>query len=146
MLYVLAMSFNHISSLDNDTFSENPELGLLYLADNQIEVIHSSLFKNVENLRLLEVSNNIINRIERNTLTAWPKMQYLTLSNNTCIDESFSTYQIEAFTAKFETCFFNYDGEEAPTTLGASSLFTSVLLNVTLLLTLFIFMVANFCY
>ena len=73
---------NRITIISNDSFAHQPELEVLDLGKNHIEIIEELAFNNLVNLKELWLDNNLIQSLPRNVFRHVSKLETLDLSDN----------------------------------------------------------------
>ena len=81
-LQYLDLHQNKITSIKSDTFNNLAKLKVLYLHENRITSIESNTFNNFLNLKRIDLDNNEISVIEDNNFNNLPNLEYLYLHQN----------------------------------------------------------------
>jgi len=76
------LSFNSISTLDENSFDSMPHLNNVVVSDNSIKLLHPEVFWRLEDLRHLDMHNNNIDYIHPNAFRNNPRLSKLDLSCN----------------------------------------------------------------
>jgi Leucine-rich repeat (LRR) protein len=93
----LYVSYNHIKVLPPKLLWNLPKLKIFSADSNRIELIPRDFFKNNRELEGIGIDDNKITRIEVD-FTLLPKLNYLNLETNTCINEVCYECNIEKLT------------------------------------------------
>jgi Leucine-rich repeat (LRR) protein len=78
---------SHLKEIQNDDFKFIPNLKILSLQQNDIEVVEKDSFKFNKNLEILNLGLNKIRYVHPTALDQLPKLVQLYLSSNQCIDD-----------------------------------------------------------
>lgn len=81
-VYEIDLSYNNITSLDNDVFSNLPELYKINLANNAIEDIEKSAFQGSLGIRIIDLTNNSLTQLVSDVFNESPKLEQLWLGGN----------------------------------------------------------------
>ncbi|XP_017780514.1 PREDICTED: adhesion G protein-coupled receptor A3 [Nicrophorus vespilloides] len=81
-LQKLDLSRNQLTTLQNNQFSEIPNLHRLDLSGNSIKHIDTLAFANLKHLERLKLNQNQITSIEKGTFNPFMKLKQLDISNN----------------------------------------------------------------
>jgi hypothetical protein len=90
------LSYNTLTKLDADNFTDFDHLKTINLSHNRISMIVSFAFKNLINLEHIDLSHNRIDKVCRDALVNLPKLHTVDLSFNRWQDVnifSFSSYK-----------------------------------------------------
>ncbi|KAI9550756.1 hypothetical protein GHT06_013401 [Daphnia sinensis] len=85
----VSLSFNFISAIEAQTFSDLPHLKILNLEENKITRIAKGAFQNIENLEYISLDGNMISTIEAEAFHNLPKLETLNLGHNSLEKLSF---------------------------------------------------------
>lgn len=92
-LKILILSYNNISSIEEDVFRLIPNLRFLDLGSNRIEGISLNAFQYLTLLEHLDLSKNNIKIINTNVLSPMTSLNYLILSENN-LNETMSNHDL----------------------------------------------------
>ncbi|PSN46305.1 hypothetical protein C0J52_18602 [Blattella germanica] len=91
-LHDVRLSYNHIQTIETETFSSLRELRTVVLSGNRIRTVRTGAFRGLPNLVTLVLSDNRINSLEPRALSELPNLIKLDLQNNELKDFSLSSF------------------------------------------------------
>ena len=115
-LEVLSLSNNNIKTLDSEILSHLTNLQWIWLDRNHFSIISSTLFPRT-NVKLhgIYLNSNEIVKISPLAFNNLPKLRFLMLSGNPCINRNFKNHVIQenaSIKVEMKTCLKEYQEDE----------------------------------
>lgn len=106
-LWHISLASNHIKELSSSQLAPLIGLSSLYISQNHIKRLESELFSSNPLMRTVHFEANRISTIGRQFLNNSPKLEFLGLSGNECVDKNFEINEtnLEAIRGALENCF-----------------------------------------